>query len=167
MATPPRFSPTVASEILGARRVGAPLRRCAAAAGVPWRTFCDWLKAGRAGDPRYAAWAAQVDAADSQLDVELRSSAISAAKEDGKLAFELVRWREEGTFRREKMRLLRAQVSVEEGRAAGTHVDRVASVTTTTELDGLVAAIERLSRAASGDAASEGAPEDPDDADRA
>lgn len=33
--------------LVAARRVGAPLRHCAKAAGVPWRTLCDWLRVVR------------------------------------------------------------------------------------------------------------------------
>lgn len=165
--TPTRFSADLGARIVGARLVGAPLRQCAASQGVPWRTFCDWLKAGRAGDPRYAEWAASIDAADARLEATLWHRAVKGTEGDARLAFDMLRWRAEKASRVERLHLLRAQRAVEEGRAAGTHVDRVASVTTTTELDGLVAAIERLSRAASGDAAAEGAPEDPDDADGA
>lgn len=49
MPRPLTFTSEIAATILGARRVGAPLRHCAKAAGIPWRTFCDWLNRGRDG----------------------------------------------------------------------------------------------------------------------
>ena len=58
----------VHAALVAARRVGAPLRHCAKAAGVPWRTLCDWLQKGRDGDARFAALAAELDARAIELE---------------------------------------------------------------------------------------------------
>lgn len=62
---PSTLTREVHAALVAARRVGAPLRHCAKAAGVPWRTLCDWLRKGREGDAIFAAIAADLDKADA------------------------------------------------------------------------------------------------------
>lgn len=137
------FNEHVAAIITGARRVGAPLRQCAKAAGIPWETFCGWLRKGRAGDPRFAAFATELDKADAAIEQVLRARALKATEEDGRLAFDMLRWRESQEERKAKLRLLRAQGTVEEKRAEGTHVDRVEH-TSKDPLDELRSRLDRL-----------------------
>ena len=124
MPRPSTFTPEIAATIIGARRVGAPLRQCAKAAAVPWRTLCDWLRAGRDGDERFAAFTAEVDKADADLERVLRARALKGTEDDPRLAFDMLRWRESQEERKAKLRLLRAQGTVEEKRATGEHVER-------------------------------------------
>lgn len=91
--TPTRFSADLGARIVGACLVGAPLRQCAAFHGVPWRTFCAWRKAGRAGDPELAAWAAQIDSAEAKLEATLWSRAVKGTEESARLALDMLRWR--------------------------------------------------------------------------
>ncbi len=143
MPRPLTFTPEIAATILGARRVGAPLRHCAKAAGIPWRTFCDWLNRGRDGDERFTAFATELDKADADLERVLRARALKGTEEDARLAFDMLRWRESQEERKAKLRLLRAQGTVEEKRATGEHVDRVEH-TTKDPLDELRSRIARL-----------------------
>lgn len=143
MPQPLTFTPEIAATIIGARRVGAPLRQCAKAASVPWRTFCDWLAAGRDGDPRFVAFATELDKADADLERVLRARALKGTEGDARLAFDMLRWRESQEERKAKLRLLRAQGDVEEKRATGEHVERVEH-TTRDPLDELRSRLDRL-----------------------
>ena len=64
-------------------------------------------------------------------------------EEDARLAFDMLRWRESQEERKAKLRLLRAQGTVEEKRATGEHVDRVEH-TTRDPLDELRSRLDRL-----------------------
>lgn len=143
MPRPLTFTPEIAATIIGARRVGAPLRQCAKAAGVKWETFCGWLRRGRDGDERFAAFATELDKADADLERVLRARALKGTEEDARLAFDMLRWRESQEERKAKLRLLRAQGTVEEKRATGEHVDRVEH-TTRDPLDELRSRLDRL-----------------------
>ena len=111
--------------IVGARRVGAPLRQCAQAAGGPWRTCCDWLKLGRDGDARYATLAQECDAAGAQVDTVLHARVMKGTEKDPRLALDVIKYRDATRTRNAELRLLKARGTVEEKRAEGTHVDRV------------------------------------------
>lgn len=147
MPRPSTFTAEIAATIIGARRVGAPLRQCAKAAAVPWRTLCDWLRAGRDGDERFATFTAEVDKADADLERVLRARALKGTEDDPRLAFDMLRWRESQEERKAKLRLLRAQGDVEQKRASGDHVERV-EVRNVSELSDaeLLAEAERLQR---------------------
>lgn len=59
------LTPEALAAVVALRTVGAPLRDCAKAAGVPWSTMCDWLRRGRgAGAGAYRDFAEAVDALD-------------------------------------------------------------------------------------------------------
>ena len=119
-------TPEVRAAILAARRVGAPLRACAKAAGVPWDTLIAWMRRGRKGDEPYAEFVEELDRASVQIDNVLRARCLKATEEDARPAFDMLKWREERSTRDARLRLLKAQGTVEEGRAEGTHVERVA-----------------------------------------
>ena len=146
MPRPLTFTSEIAATILGARRVGAPLRQCAEAAGVPWRTFCDWLKAGRNGtDSRFADFAAQVDTASAQVDTVLHARVMKGTEKDARLALDVIKYRDAARVRAAELRLLKARGTVEEKRASGEHVDRVEvrNVSELTDVE-LIAEAERL-----------------------
>ena len=146
MPRPLTFTSEIAATILGARRVGAPLRQCAQAAGVPWRTFCDWLKAGRNGtDSRFADFAAQVDTASAQVDTVLHARVMKGTEKDPRLALDVIKYRDAARARTAELRLLKARGTVEEKRATGDHVDRVEvrNVNELTDAE-LIAEAERL-----------------------
>jgi hypothetical protein len=115
--------------LVAARRVGAPLRHCAKAAGVPWRTLCDWLRKGREGDARYAPLAAALDAADAAIEQVLRARALKGTEKDARLAFDMVRWRESQAIRKAELRLARAKAATVE--AAAKAIDTAESITLT------------------------------------
>ena len=98
--------------IVGARRVGAPLRQCAQAAGVPWRTFCDWLKLGRDGDARYATLAQECDAAGAQVDTVLHARVMKGTEKDPRLALDVIKYRDAARVRAAELRLLKARGTV-------------------------------------------------------
>ena len=129
MPRPLTFTPEIAAAILGARRVGAPLRQCAEAAGVPWRTFCDWLRKGREGDPLFDAFATDVDAASAKVDAVLYARVMKGTEKDARLALDVIKYREASKIRAAELRLAKARGTVEEKRAEGTHVDRVEHAT--------------------------------------
>jgi hypothetical protein len=119
--------------ILGARRVGASMRACAAAAGVPWITVAQWLRRGRAAieggevsdaDRPYADFARECDRASAQLEQVLRARVLKGTEEDARLALDYVRWLDGERLRKEERRLMRAKARVEEARAAGELVER-------------------------------------------
>ena len=145
MPRPLTFTSEIAATILGARRVGAPLRQCAEAAGVPWRTFCDWLKAGRDGDARYATLAQECDAAGAQVDTVLHARVMKGTEKDPRLALDVIKYRDAARVRAAELRLLKARGTVEEKRATGEHVDRVEvrNVSELTDVE-LIAEAERL-----------------------
>lgn len=145
MPRPLTFTPEIAATIIGARRVGAPLRQCAQAAGVPWRTFCDWLKAGRGGEARYAKFAQECDAAGAQVDTVLHARVMKGTEKDPRLALDVIKYRDAARVRDAELRLLKARGTVEEKRATGDHVDRVEvrNVSELTDAE-LIAEAERL-----------------------
>lgn len=134
---PPSAVHTALPIVLGARRVGASLRTCAAAARVPWPTFTLWLRRGRAAiraeeqgeevddaDRPYAHFAREVDHCSAQHEQVLRSRALKGSEEDPRLAWDMVKWLDGERARREERRLMRARARVEEQRAAGELVER-------------------------------------------
>lgn len=144
MPQPLTYRPEVGALIRGARLVGTPLRACAKAAGVPYRTLCDWLAAGRAyndADPAdrikhhaaLGAFAAEMDRAAGQADAVLHQRVMKATEKDGRLAFDIIRWKAEAETRRVKRELAEAQRDVERNRAAGTHVENVRDVSRMTD----------------------------------
>jgi len=146
MPSPLTFTPQIAAQIVGARRVGAPLRRCAEAAGVPWRTLCDWLKQGREGDARFADFAAELDKATGQLEATLHARVLKGTEKDARLAFDVIRYRDATRLRNEELRHAKARATVEEKRVEGTHVDRVEHATKD-PLDELRSRLARLALA--------------------
>jgi hypothetical protein len=163
MPRPTAFSTEKAATIIGARLVGASLRRCVAAAGVPWATFTVWLERGRravaaheAGeafatphDAVLADFAAKIDAADSQLETTLWSRVLRGTEKDPRLALDVLRWRAGKAERDAELGLLKAKREVEEKRAKGEHVDRVEH-STRDPLDELRSRLDRI--ALTGDA---------------
>lgn len=135
MPRPLAYTPEVGAVIRGARLVGTPLRTCAKAAGVPYATLCDWLAKGRAyndaavpdRDAKHAvlgAFAADMDRAAGQSDAVLHQRVMKGTEKDGRLAFDVIRWKSEAATRAAKRELIEAQRDVERNRAAGTHVER-------------------------------------------
>ncbi len=129
------YTPEIGATIRGARLVGTRLRDSVKAAGVPWRTFCDWLKRGRAynaaapaeRNPRHAdlgAFAADIDRAGAQATAALHARVMAATVTDGRLALDVLRWNEERSTRELKRKLLEAQTQVERMRAEGKLVNR-------------------------------------------
>lgn len=143
----------VHAALVAARRVGAPLRHCAKAAGVPWRTLCDWLRKGRDGDARFAPLAADLDAADAAIEQVLRARALKGTEKDARLAFDMVRWRESQAERKAGLRLAQAKATVEERRASGDHVDRheFSSLAAPADLQARLAAAARAAAASPAD----------------
>lgn len=139
----------VHAALVAARRVGAPLRHCAKAAGVPWRTLCDWLRKGRDGDDRFASLAADLDAADAAIEQVLRARALKGTEKDARLAFDMIRWRESQAERKAGLRLAQAKATVEERRASGDHVDRheFSSLAAPADLQARLAAAARAAAA--------------------
>lgn len=135
MSAPTTFTPELGATIRGARLVGTRLRDSVKAAGVPWRTFCDWLKRGRAynaaspadRNSRHAAlgaFAADIDRAGAQATAALHARVMAATVTDGRLALDVLRWNEERPTRELKRKLLAAQTEVERLRAEGQLVNR-------------------------------------------
>jgi hypothetical protein len=129
------YTPELGAVICDTRREGTRLRDAVKAAGVPWRTFCDWLKRGRAyndaapadRNPRHAAlgaFAADIDRAGAQATAALHARVMAATVTDGRLALDVLRWNEERSTRELKRKLLAAQAEVERMRAAGLLVNR-------------------------------------------
>ena len=113
------YTPELGAQILGARRVGATLRVAARAAGVSWTTLMDWLKKGRAGDPRLEAFAHELDRAGAQYEQVLRARVMRGTEEDARLAFDALRWHELRAERTAKLRAIKAQAQVDEKVASG------------------------------------------------
>ena len=90
------LTPTVAAGLIAARRVGAPLRACAAAVGVPWRTLCRWLRTGRAEGATGACadLAVELDRAYATTLLELRTRVLAATEGDGRFALDVLKWHE-------------------------------------------------------------------------
>lgn len=95
------LTPTVAAGLIAARRVGAPLRACAAAVGVPWRTLCRWLRAGRAEGATGPCFdlAMELDRAHATTLLELHSRVLAATAGDARLAFDVLRWHDAADHR--------------------------------------------------------------------
>jgi len=115
------FTETIGAEIIAARRVGATMRQCSEAAGVPWQTCKDWMARGRAwnagdrsdiGARTYATFAAEIDKASAAIDTELSKLVLAGAKEDPKLAFEVMRWRAAVAQRNAEARAAKAKARI-------------------------------------------------------
>lgn len=124
--TPPRtLTPAVAAGLVAARRVGAPLRACAAVTGVPWRTLCRWLRAGRAEGATgpCAALAAELDRAHATMLVALHARVLAATQGDARLAFDVLRWHETAPLRRALAAVAYARARAVRRQAADAVVD--------------------------------------------
>jgi hypothetical protein len=64
MARPTKFNPDQGQVIVEALRSGLGRRAAVEAAGVGLRTLAEWIAKGRAGDPAFRPWVAQVDQAE-------------------------------------------------------------------------------------------------------
>lgn len=123
------LTPTVAAGLIAARRVGAPLRACAAAVGVPWRTLCRWLRAGRAEGATGPCFdlAVELDRAHATTLLELHSRVLAATAGDARLAFDVLRWHDAADHRaaladlaRARARAAKAEAKAAVGEGGGT-----------------------------------------------
>lgn len=105
------LTPTVAAGLIAARRVGAPLRACAAAVGVPWRSVCRWLQTGRAEGATgpCADLAVELDRAHATTLLGLYTRVLAATEGDGRLAFDVLRWHDAADHRAALADLARAR----------------------------------------------------------
>ena len=105
------LTPTVAAGLIAARRVGAPLRACAAAVGVPWRTLCRWLQTGRAEGATGPCvdLARGLDRAYATTLLELRTRVLAATEGDGRFALDVLKWHEGAAHRAALADLARAR----------------------------------------------------------
>ena len=124
---PTTFNDAVGLAIITARKCGAKLRHCAEAAGVPWRTCKLWLERGRAwndgdhsdiGARAYAAFAFEIDRAGATVDTELSRLVLDGAKDDPRLAFDIMRWRTAVAQRNADTRLAKARARIAEREAS-------------------------------------------------
>jgi hypothetical protein len=154
------FTTVIAEKIVNARRVGSTARESAASAAVPWQTVKQWLQRGRRfnrgeresiGDETYAAFAQAFDEAPGVFMTTLRAHRAAGVAKDPRLAHDIIRHEETKVLRNEELRLLKARADVEENRAAGTHVDRVAVETPKTREE-LIAEARRLAAEIEADA---------------
>lgn len=115
------LTPTVAAGLIAARRVGAPLRACAAAVGVPWRTLCRWLRAGRAEGATGPCFdlAVELDRAHATTLLELHSRVLAATGGDARLAFDVLRWHDAADHRAALADLARARARTAKAEAKG------------------------------------------------
>jgi hypothetical protein len=74
-----RFNATVAATIIGKLKLGAHKAHAALSAKISPRTLEDWLERGRAGDKKYAEFAADVDAAMADIGIRLQVAIMTAA----------------------------------------------------------------------------------------
>jgi hypothetical protein len=134
-----RLSVSEAAPVLvGARRVGAPLRRCAQAAGVPWTTLMDWLRRGRealAGDVvseadrPYADLAAELDRCGAELELLLRERVVEHTRDDGRLALDTLKWIEGERQRRATLAKTEAEAAA--AKAASKVIGAAETITLT------------------------------------
>jgi hypothetical protein len=112
--------------IIGARRVGSPMRVCAAAAGVPWQTVVRWLRRGRAAldlddvsdaDRPFADFVTECDKASAAVEQKLRQRVLDGIEDDARLALDYVKWIDGERARRAERKLLAAKVQTEQRKA--------------------------------------------------
>lgn len=129
------YTPDLGARIVAARRIGATLRESAASAHAPWGSVWEWVKRGRRwnrgnrsvpGDAAFADFAADMDAAPGVFMTTLKAQRAKGVSTDSRLAHDIIRHEETKLLRNEELRLLKARARVEEARAEGTFVERVA-----------------------------------------
>jgi len=135
MPQPLTYTDAAREHVLMALRAGSSMRDAVGFAGVEWRTFLHWLKAGRryvelgadadGADVRFAQLAREVDQAMHASSVALTSIMRTAANAgDWRAADRLLTHRSERQRARADLRRARADATVAEQRAAGTLIDR-------------------------------------------
>lgn len=148
------YTPLIGQTILGARRVGAKLRDCAAAAGVPWSTFCDWRRAWRNGDDRFGQLFEDLDRAASAYRQVLRARILKGTEKDARLAFDLLRWEDVRTNSALDLKARKLDVEIKQAQLAALKAD-AESGTTTDAFDALARLIARRVADAKPDAESD------------
>jgi hypothetical protein len=150
------ITPTVAAGLIAARRVGAPLRACAAAVGVPWRTLCRWLRAGRAEGATgpCAELAAELDRAHAETLVGLYSRVFAATEGDGRLALDVLKWHDAADHRaaladlaRARARAAKAAATAAASEGGGTLGLPAGLLEPRVDLDAIMARLARLGAA--------------------
>ena len=89
----PGITPEITAAVLAAVRVGAPLEVAAQAAGVPARTFWDWMRKGDEAKPPYAAFSQSVRRAEAEVHVVVVGSVRQALTHNPELALRWMRMR--------------------------------------------------------------------------
>lgn len=140
------FNPETASLAIGARKVGAILPMCAAAAGVTEKTLRKWLQMGReyrrrveAGETTddlpvwhkdLADFVRKMEQAEAKTMVTLRQQVIDGSVNDPRLGWDMVKWREMQIERNARTKLLKAQAATAQ---KTLHADTNVSVTGLTD----------------------------------
>ena len=117
------------SDVLAALGAGATYRDAAQAAGIPWRTWCDWSKAVREGvcnDPDVEALVLEARAIYAKASNGMVARVNLASAKDWRAAAWLLEHRQGDPKARHDEKRARYEAEVAKHRAAGTHVERVA-----------------------------------------
>ena len=131
MARELTYTTDVHDRIVRALKAGASLRDAVGFSGAAWRTFCDWLRAGRravehgpeasGADERFAQLAMDVDQAIHEADVALVGCLRRAAEAgEWRAAEALLKHRADSTERRLRQDKLRAEIALTTRRVDGT-----------------------------------------------
>ncbi len=89
----PGITPEITAAVLAAVKVGAPLEVAAQAAGVPARTFWDWMRRGDEGKKPYVEFSQSVWRAEAEVHVSVVGSIRQAAIHDPAIALRWMRMR--------------------------------------------------------------------------
>lgn len=142
------FRAEMRATLLQSLAAGATYRDATAAAGIPWRTWCDWSKAHSAGghsDPDVDSLVADARKAYAKASVAMTATVSVASKKDWRAAAFVLQHRQGDPKARHDEKRARYEAEVAKNRAAGTHVETVRHVGELTD-DELRAEAQRILR---------------------
>jgi hypothetical protein len=163
MAPPTAFKSPMRDALLGALVKGATYRDATAAAGIAWRTWCDWAKAvdkgGGHNDPDVDALVRAAREAYARASCAMVAQVQEAGEKDWRATAWLLDKRQGDAKARHDEKRARHEAEIAAARAKGTHVERIEHVG-----DPLDILRSRLARIADGDAAGDDPPRADDSA---
>ena len=146
MPRPVAFRPEMLRTVVDALLAGSTYRAACEAAGIPWRTWCDWSKAHRDGghpDPDVDGLVSAARVAYGNATNGMAAQIRLASKKDWRAAAFLMEHRQGDPKARSDERRAKFEADVARNRAAGTHVENIRNVTELTD-DDLRAEAKRL-----------------------
>lgn len=123
--------PAMRAAVLQALGAGSTYRDAAQAAGIPWRTWCDWTRVvrdGRCSDPDVESLVTEARSTYAKATNAITAQVRLASAKDWRAAAFLLDHRRGNPKARHDTRRARFEAEIAKHRAEGTHVENVRNV---------------------------------------